>query len=48
MLSEDEVLSKIRNKNLIAYYKEFPKLTGLNIKCELRIETRTRASKLAS
>ena len=37
MLGEDEVLSKIRNKNLIAYYEEFPKLTGLNIKCELRI-----------
>jgi hypothetical protein len=42
MLSEDEVLSKIGNKNLIAYYKEFPKLTGLNIKCNLE-EGRTRA-----
>lgn len=37
MLSKDEVLRKIKNESLIAYYEEFHRLTGLRIKFELLI-----------
>ena len=42
MLNEKEVLCRIKNKNLRAYYDEFIKLTSLNIEFE-NLDNRVRA-----
>jgi len=43
IISEDKILSRINNKDLITYYKKFPKLSGLNIKFEILTDKRVRA-----
>jgi len=43
IISEDKILSRIKNKDLITYYKEFPKLSGLSVKFETLTDKRVRA-----
>jgi len=43
MISEAEVLSKIRNRDLIAFYEDLPKITGLRVRFEALVDDNVRA-----